>query len=988
MIEVNDLFEGVDLPCVICLMVGPELAADRLTTGWVEVTAKRAELPGLAAKLETERAERTQVESTLDAAGDNRVPERVWSTVVDEVEREAEGRKRTGYDLRLAGSKLRVNLSEFAVTGLGTDHHQSLQRVRSLNGLAISWVALNQKDWRKVVEWGERGLLRIEPKLLEATSKAALVVREELCPLYEVRPQQRLGYLEDVENIVCIRDWPEKEFEVGLSYTIFTRSNIKETHEERPYTRKGGDTEIRRFTIKRRVLSIRIGKHHFDESATDVEAILEHFEVPNPGDIADRYPELVDRSRSILDELTVEHDWKEKGLAWKDLLLDSETGERLPWQREDLARIVTKGSAILGWEQGGGKSLGLLACAFAAIRYHGLPKQALFVVPQDLIPQWEREAKRFFDAEFEKIDSPAKAREVARRMKRGDEGLFITWYEALSLTGAKDERLPDKLFGKLRRVRNVETGEWSNQGVQLSTEEACPSCSTMNEKEWINRVCRACGYVHKRLKVRTIGSYLAPAFKRGVICVDELSLIRGIDSKRGKAVRGLRAKCRFAGSGTPIANYISDAFNGLSWVAGCGSLRFPYGYSDRSTFENDFAVIELMGGSPAKGEDHQTQRRKVLPQVTNVSQLWRLLAATMVRRRQEHMGDLVERTDKKVEVPLGTVQRRLNVGWLNGFAAWFESEYPDHPLVGAGMVDRFAPAIGQLAKLEAVATMPTSDPHVDYAEGRFTKGAKVSAYTPAVMKALELALLHVRKGEKVLIGSSRIDTGHFIATRLKERGVRAAHIVEPKGGDDTRFATKSPKKRATEVKDFCDGDGQVLCVGIEAMKLGHDLAAASVAIVIGLPWSHESDAQFVRRIHRLSSQKPVTVYRVIPVASLAERKFSLLSDKSAASDLALDGQLVDDPPEPVNWEKQIKQMRAAGLAVSEDDTLDEAELEALWKAAEGVYEPVIPALPAARPKVLATVGGGGSEKPEPKAFVPFTLTDLVEQDNGQLGLDF
>lgn len=983
-IEVNDLFEGVGLACVVCLMVGPEIAAERLADGWVDVKATRAELPGLCEMLAGERQERTQIESNRHFARYSDVPAKVWETVTAEVEREHEGRKSTGYDLRLQASKLRVNLSEFAIVGLATDHYKSLQRVRSLNGLAISWVALNQKEWRKVAEWGGRGLLRIDPKLIEATTRAELTVREELCPLYEVRPQQRLGYLEDVENILCVKSDPEKELVAGEGYPIYTRSDVQESVEDRPYRTRGGEFEIRTFTTKRRVLSIRIAKHHFNESAADVEFILEHFEVPNPGDLADLYPESVARARAILDDLTIEHDWEAKGLAWKDRV-DPDTGERIVWQREDLARIVTKGRAILGWEQGGGKSLGLLAAAFAAMRYHCLPRQGLFVVPQDLIPQWEREAKRFFDAEFEKIDSPAKAREVKRRMKRGEEGLFITWYEALSLTGSKDEPLPHTTFQTTREVCGRDSDTNFQSGVTLSTEEACPSCSTMDESEWKNRACRACGYVHKSLKVHTIGSHLATAFKRGVICVDELSLIRGIDSKRGKAVRGLRAKCRFSGSGTPIANYISDAFNGLWWTSGGGNIRFPYDYQGgRTAFEDSFAVVEVMGGSRSRGEAHKQQRRKVLPQVTNVSQLWRLLAASMVRRRQEYMGDLVKRTDKKVEVPLGTVQRKLNQGWLDGFAAWFEGEYPDHPLVEAGMVERFAPAIGQLAKLEAVATMPPSDPHIDYAVDNFTDGRPVSAYTPAVMKALELALRHVRNDEKVLIGSSRIDTGHFIAERLSERGVRAAHIVELKVHESDRFATKSPKKRAKEVKEFCEGEGQVLCVGIEAMKLGHDLAAASVAIVIGLPWSHESDSQFCRRVHRLSSQKPVSVYRIVPTASLAERKFGLLSDKSAASDLALDGQLIDDPPEPVNWEKQIKQMRAAGLAVSEDDTLDEADLEELWRAAEGIYEPILAAVPAAKPKHWAAsatepAGVGAKE------FAPFSLSDLVKEEDGQLG---
>lgn len=834
-VEVEDFFEGVELPCVLCLVVG-ESAVKANAENPLEMKVRRHELELCWTRLHADREILTGQNPVLAKYGYSNVDE-VFQAAAAEHNRRSHGIERKGHDVSLVGSKLRVRLGEYAKVALAQQGYQALRNVKQLNGLATSWVALNPKGWREIEGYANDGSITIEPTLIEKISEIEDQVRDEMVPLYEVRPQQRLGYLTDIENITCVKNSPEHDYVAGETYPIRTDSRIQEDVEERPYEKKNGDQEIRKYLTKRRILEIRIGDHSFSEVADDVEFLLAHFEIPDPGDIATQRPADVERARTVLDQLTEEHDWNEKGLDWKGLT-DPATGRWVAWQQEDLARCIVKGSAILGWEQGGGKSLGLLSLALGAIRYHQLRKQALLVVPQDLLPQWRREATRFYGIDFEVIDTPAKAREVNRRMKRGEEGFFVTWYEALSLTGAVDEPLPGGMFTHTKKLWLDNQPEPVNKEVTLHSDEACPSCGTNREEEWIRGACRACGYVHKSRKVHTIGHHLAGAFKRGVICVDELSLIRGVDSKRGKAVRSLKAKCRFAGSGTPIANYISDAFNGCQWVAAGPTVRFPYGYGDRKDWEDSFAVVELLHGSPAEGESNVIKRRKVLPKVTNVSQLWRLLAATMVRRRQEHMGDLVPRQDIKVEVPMGTIQSKLNKGWLTGFADWFIGEYPDHPLVEAGAVERFAPAIGQLAKLEAVATMPPSDPHTEYAEQRFTDGREVSPWTPATLKALELAMKHVRQGEKVLIGSSRIDTGHFLAERLKERGVRASHIVENKG--DGKYATKSPKKRAKSVAEFSEGSGQVLCVGIEAMKLGHDLAAASVAIVLGMPWSHDS----------------------------------------------------------------------------------------------------------------------------------------------------
>jgi hypothetical protein len=97
-----------------------------------------------------------------------------------------------------------------------------------------------------------------------------------------------------------------------------------------------------------------------------------------------------------------------------------------------------------------------------------------------------------------------------------------------------------------------------------------------------------------------------------------------------------------------------------------------------------------------------------------------------------------------------------------------------------------------------------------------------SNWTPKTLKVLELCLERVRAGDKVLVGSCLIETGRFLADRLAERGVRAVHIVEERDG---RAQTKNPRKRAAEVHEFVEGDAEVLCAGIQAVQLGHNLDA-------------------------------------------------------------------------------------------------------------------------------------------------------------------
>jgi hypothetical protein len=927
-VEVPDLFDGVRSSSAIAFFAGPD---SRLDGDLVRLEAKRDELSELAGEVRR--------------LGESRVADRyvyvhpagateAFSAVGEEHARRlrAEQSRRPTYDVRLRGKHLAVRLSAFAKVAIREreDHH-ALTTIEGFDRKALSYLALNLRDWRLIERCAKEEMLSLDPALASAAQRALAEIELELCPLYEVRPQMRLGFLEDLEQIACRRTDSKRGFKKGEKYPISTESQIHTSPEERPYEKRDGTLEVRTFVSRRKLLKIRIGDEEFDEGTESIKYLLKHFDIPDPGHIGDRFPEECARARAILDSFPERFGWAEKGIAWKDL--EREGGEIEVWQREDLVRLIVKGGA-LGWEQGGGKTLGLTALAIASIEYWGLADQALFVVPQDLIPQWQREVGRFFGREFELIDSIAKARAVRRKMHRGEEGFYLTWYEMLTLTGSRREVLP------VVPVR-VERKPGEKPRVVLDSKEACPSCEADELLGWNGEVCGKCSYVHRALEVRCAASHLSTAFRHGVICVDELSEIRGANSRRSRAVRALRAACRYGGSGTPISNYVNDAFWGLWWALGNATTRFPYDYyGGPSQFQQDFCVLEYLMGREEDGEGHVRKRVKIMPEVTNVSVLWRLLSAGLVRRRQEHMGEMVTRREVPVEVPMGRAQLALHKGWLQRFVDFFTERNPDHPLVKNGAVKRFAAVIGQRAKLEYVSTLPPADPDLDWISDM--EGVEASYWTPAMLKTLELALKHVRAGEKVLIGSILVETGPFIAERLRERGVRAVHIAEL--GKDGRHKTKNPKKRAAEVAAFVNGPTQVFCTGIKAMRLGHNLDVASVAIVLGFPESYEALDQFIKRVHRLTSKKPVTIYFVYPKYSMGEKKKKLVTNKGAASDLALDGELIDVPEPPIDWRKVLKGMAKAGATLSAESTVEEATVQALWEKAEGPFAHVAPPL--------------------------------------------
>ncbi|MDR3708760.1 MAG: C-terminal helicase domain-containing protein [Capsulimonadaceae bacterium] len=280
------------------------------------------------------------------------------------------------------------------------------------------------------------------------------------------------------------------------------------------------------------------------------------------------------------------------------------------------------------------------------------------------------------------------------------------------------------------------------------------------------------------------------------------------------------------------------------------------------------------------------------------------------------MGErIVERTFLPVTVPFGTRQREQYERWLNGFTSWYAAS---HTELSADAVDKQSAVLGQLVKLEYATTLPCADPDAEHWK------VGVSDWTPKMLKVLEIAAEHAVSGEQVLVGSDLMRTGRFIAESLRGKGVRAAHILDDSG------QTLSPADRAARIREFTGGETAVLCASVQSIALGHNLDCASVVVLAGLPWDFATLDQFLARVHRLTSRRPVKVYVVLTEGSLDERKWKLLQDKTASAELAIDGHLLEKKQKPISQQEILNELKHKGLPVAE--TVLESDIRASWEA--------------------------------------------------------
>lgn len=1031
-VEMERLFSGVDLPCVLAFFVSPERDSPRVTASRVnaQVRSKTGLDDELVVQIESAR---THVLPYVGRRADADLPKTLEAVQAECDRRLGKRRAQQKDTLALEGGRLRVRPSAFTMLALSRTPDGNLNRwLEGFDRQPPSYFAMQGKEWRRLLDLDAEGTITIANEVRRAVDAAVADHERVAVPLYELSSVQRLGFLVDLDHLRCCASDPERGFVAGDVYPIDCGTEVLASKATREIETPKGP-EAFEVVVEKKAMRITIGTHRFTESAADLEYILGHFDVPDPGEIATRFPDEIARWENILADIERE-------------IQEREPGFRYFWfQPRDLARLLFKGRGLLGWEQGCGKSLGIGSLVRALDKNGDLDDGcALLVMPQDLVQQFVREMQRFFGREVVCIGSAAapgklvagapspvpfassslwrvgtterrapsewtavKVREVVRARRQDlaaqRRGVHlaprppvwaVTWFEALAITQRIDEHLPaERVLHQIELATDkagatdVELRKPKRKEVWSS--ELCPACRADVKGGWnpVSGICSAelaravdrlhehdqvsarhnvCGYVHRALRRKPAYAILKDVFN--LVIIDEATKIQG-ESYTSKAIRALRPRYRYVATGTAIKNFIPSAFWLLWWSLGDASARFPYSYrGGKDRFTADFAVIETR--LDELGCKAKTAHPKVLPEVSNLLRLWRILCSSVVRRRIDEVGVVVslegawrchacktlQRADVgtagewrkparvvctgckrawdtivpityvPVDVPWGVAQRRFYINWLSkeNFERHFLAKHPESP-IPRQMISRLAAGLGQLAKLSYATVDPTSDPDDDF------KTPDLSPWTPARLQTLTLAETHVAAGEQVLIASSHVALGPWVAARLQERGLAAGHICDVDGGG--RPSTLPPKERAEVMARFKRGGLRVLCVGVQAVNLGHNLDCASVIILDGLPWDFATKDQMVKRVRRLTSRRPVTAYIILPTSSLSTKIWSSLRDKTAASDLALDAKLSSHDEQPIDRTAILRELQEEGAELDGTE-VPERHIFALWN---GLY---------------------------------------------------
>ena len=325
--------------------------------------------------------------------------------------------------------------------------------------------------------------------------------------------------------------------------------------------------------------------------------------------------------------------------------------------------------------------------------------------------------------------------------------------------------------------------------------------------------------------------------ERGLFCcvLDEAQYIKNPATLTTRAVKRVQARHRFALTGTPVENRLSELWSIFDFLM--PGLLGPY-----NRFRERFEL-------PIVGGDEEAARR-----------LQAVAGPFMLRRlKTDVLRELPDKLESIVYAPLEGEQLRLYAAHEQRLREELTAQRKNRN--DRSFDQRKVEVLAELTKLRQLCC----DPRLLY-ENYERGAAKLDAIMELVSSARDA-------GEKTLVFSQFTSFLDRIAERLDAAGV----------GYFTITGATPKKRRLALVNAFNADDTPVFLVSLKAGGTGLNLTGASVVVHADPWWNAAAQNQATDRAHRIGQDKVVSVQKVIAKGTIEERIMRL---QEAKSDLA------------------------------------------------------------------------------------------------------
>lgn len=313
--------------------------------------------------------------------------------------------------------------------------------------------------------------------------------------------------------------------------------------------------------------------------------------------------------------------------------------------------------------------------------------------------------------------------------------------------------------------------------------------------------------------------------------IDEGQNIKNSLAQNTKVIKEIKAKRRFALTGTPIENNLTELWSIFDFV-------MPGYLYSKETFQEKFI---------SRGED-------------NLESLKMLIKPFILRRtKKEVMKELPDKVEKKLLVEMTVSQKAIYSNYIKKVRTTMKNNKD-------GKIE----ILSYLTKLRQICLDPSLIIE-DYNGG----SGKLEV-------AVELIKEHIDSGNKVLLFSQFTSALDKIGERLNKEEIKYFHLQ-----GKTR-----PKDRIKLVKEFNSSDSvKVFLISLKAGGTGLNLTSANLVIHFDPWWNPAVEDQATDRAHRIGQEDIVEVVRLIAKGTIEEKIILLQEDKKELINDILTGEL-------------------------------------------------------------------------------------------------
>ena len=324
---------------------------------------------------------------------------------------------------------------------------------------------------------------------------------------------------------------------------------------------------------------------------------------------------------------------------------------------------------------------------------------------------------------------------------------------------------------------------------------------------------------------RDVEAYTPLTFRYHIL--DEAQYIKNSSTQNARAVKTVKAACRFALTGTPVENRLGELWSIFDFLM--PGLLFSY-QKFRSRFE-----LPIL-----REQDDRALTR-----------LRRMVSPFILRRlKSEVLAELPPKTERVLPATMERPQRQV---YLAAMAELRRQLTGMGALAGKNRIS----VLAMLTRLRQLCC----DPRL-CCEGYTGGSCKLEA-------CIELLQEATAGGHKVLLFSQFTSMLALIRQRLEAEGI--SHFV---------LQGSTPKEeRARLVDTFNTDDTAVFLISLKAGGTGLNLTGADMVIHYDPWWNVSAQNQATDRAHRIGQQNPVQVVRLIARDTVEEKILQMQESK-------------------------------------------------------------------------------------------------------------